>query len=110
MPTSKFVRDTAFNLAREDLALFLEEHEQDLLAIFREEMAQLDEDLPEEEVYIDLDMIGIGDMLLKAVLRTMSRFLRESSETPPPPRQHRHELRELSPAHTLLNKLKSTKR
>ncbi len=83
MPAPKFVRDNAFQLARQDLALFLEEHEDDLLNIFREEMQQLDHELPDEDVYIDLDMIGIGDMLLKAVLRTLRRFLTEAPPTVP---------------------------
>ncbi len=83
MPTPKFVRDNAFQLARQDLALFLEEHEDELLNIFRDEMRQLDAKLPEEDVYIDLDMIGIGDMLLKAVLRTLHRFLMEGPPVAP---------------------------
>jgi len=110
MPAPRIVRDQAFNLAREDLALFLEEHEQALLTIFRDEMQRLDDDLPEEEVYIDLDMTGIGDMLLKAVLRTLTRFLRETPEPPVKPRQHRHEVRRIKHTHTFLNKFKFTKR
>ena len=82
MLAPRFVRESAFNVARQDLALFLEEHEEDLLALFREEMQRLDDDLPEEEVYIDIDLVGIGDMLLKAVLRALRRFL---IETPAPP-------------------------
>lgn len=89
MPVPRFVRDNAFQLARRDLALFLEEHEEDLLSIFREEMQQLDHDLPEEDVYIDLDMVGIGDMLLKAVLRTLHRFLVETPSASPPLRRKR---------------------
>ena len=112
MPTSQFVRDNAFSLVREDLALFLEEHEPDLLTIFREEMEVLDEKLPEEEIYIDLDVAGIGDMLMKAVLHTLVRFLRQPvSATPPPkPRRYRRDLRRITPTHNLLNKLKRPKR
>ena len=82
MPAPRFVRESAFNVARQDLALFLEEHEEDLLALFREEMQRLDDDLPEEEVYIDIDLVGIGDMLLKAVLRALRRFLVETPASP----------------------------
>ena len=77
MSLRKKVRESAFNLARHDLAIFLEEHEDDLLAIFREEMQRLDDEIPEERVFIDLDMVGIGDTLLKAVLRALRRFLTE---------------------------------
>lgn len=75
------IRESAFNLARHDLALFLEEHEDDLLAVFREEMQRLDDEIPEENVFIDLDMVGIGDTLLKAVLRALRRFLTEEPGT-----------------------------
>ncbi len=92
MPTPKIVRDSAFELARLDLALFLEEHEDDLLTIFREEVQRLDDELPEEEVYIDIDMVGMGDLLLKAVLRAMQRFLRETSAPRPTSRRRRRRL------------------
>ncbi len=110
MPTSRVVRDSVLNLAREDLALFLEEHEQELLSIFSEEMQKLDDTLPEEEVYIDLDMAGIGDMLLQAVLRTLTRFLRETPASTPKPRRHRHEVSQVKRTHALWNKFKFTKR
>ncbi|HOT91508.1 MAG TPA: hypothetical protein PLJ78_12895 [Anaerolineae bacterium] len=82
MPLRKAVREKAFNMARRDLALFLEEHEDDLLAVFREEMQRLDDELPEEAAFIDLNMVGIGDMILKATLRALRRFLREVPENP----------------------------
>ena len=82
MPFGRTVRESAFNLARRDLAIFLEEHEEDLAAIFREEMQHLDDELPEEAVFIDLDMVGIGDMILKAALHAIRRFLLEVPEKP----------------------------
>ncbi|MEJ5311449.1 MAG: hypothetical protein WHX52_16935 [Anaerolineae bacterium] len=85
MPIRRAVRESAFNLARRDLATFLEEHEDRLLLIFREEMQQLDDRLPEEELFIDLNLVGIGDMILKAALRAIRRFLLEvpdKSSTP----------------------------
>lgn len=82
MPLGRAVRESAFNLARRDLAIFLEEHEDDLITIFREEMQQLDDDLPEEAVFIDLNLVGIGDMILKATLHALRRFLLEVPEKP----------------------------
>jgi hypothetical protein len=82
MPFGRAVRESAFNLARRDLAIFLEEHEADLIEIFREEMQQLDDDLPEEAVFIDLNLVGIGDMILKAALHAIRRFLLEVPEKP----------------------------
>ncbi|RLC62750.1 MAG: hypothetical protein DRI80_05670 [Chloroflexota bacterium] len=73
----RFVRETAFRLARRDLLQFIEEHEDDLLRIFREEMEKLDERLPEEQVFIDIRMVPLGEELLRAVLATLKRFLRE---------------------------------
>lgn len=82
MPLHKTLRDNAFNLARRDLAAFLEEHEDNLIAIFREEMQQLDDTLPEEKMFIDLDLVGIGDMILKATLHALRRFLLEAPDKP----------------------------
>ena len=73
----RFVRETAFRLARRDLLQFIEEHEDDLLRIFREEMEKLDERLPEEQVFIDIRMVPLGEELRRAVLATLKRFLRE---------------------------------
>ena len=72
----RFVRETAFRLARRDLLQFIEEHEDDLLRIFREEMEKLDERLPEERLFIDIRMVPLGEELLRAVMATLKRFLR----------------------------------
>ena len=73
-----FVRETTFRLARRDLLHFLEDHEDDLLHIFREEMVRLDERLPEEQMFIDIRMVPLGEELLKAVLATLKRFMQET--------------------------------
>ena len=73
----RFVRETAFRLARRDLLRFIEDHEDDLLHIFREEMEKLDERMPEEQLFIDIRIVPLGEELLQAVLTTLKRFLRE---------------------------------
>jgi len=73
----RFVREIAFRMTRRDLLRFLEDHEEDLLRIFREEMEQLDDRLPEEQMFIDIRMVPLGEELLRAVLATMKRFLQE---------------------------------
>ena len=77
MPMRRFVRETAFRLARRDLLRFIEDHEEDLLHIFREEMERLDERLPEERMFIDIRMVPLGEELLRAVLATLRRFMQE---------------------------------
>jgi hypothetical protein len=72
------VREAAFRLARRDVLKFIEDHEEDLLSIFREELKSLDDRLPEEEVFIDIRMVPLGEELLLAALETLKRFLRES--------------------------------
>jgi len=74
----KFIRDTAFQIARQDVALFLQEHEGELLQIFREEMQCLDDQIPEEAAFIDIKMVPLGDAILKAVVRGLVRFLTET--------------------------------
>lgn len=71
------VRETAFKLARHDLAAFLEDHEEELLIIFREEMQRLDDEIPEENLFIDIKMVPLGEAILKSALHAISRFLTE---------------------------------
>jgi hypothetical protein len=71
------MRETAFRLVRSDVIQFLDEHEQDLFTIFREEMQRLDDDIPEEKLFIDIHMVPLGEELLKAALNTIKRFLVE---------------------------------
>ncbi len=69
------MRETAFRLARRDLAQFLIDHEDRLLVIFREELRKLDDEIPEENLFIDIHLVPLGEMILKAVLRALNRFL-----------------------------------
>jgi hypothetical protein len=72
------VRETAFRLARGDILRFIEDHEDELLAIFREEIQNLDDRMPEEKIFIDIHMAALGEELLLAALEAVKRFLRES--------------------------------
>ncbi len=74
----RMVRETAFRLARGDILRFIEDHEEELLAIFREEIQSLDDRMPEEEIFIDIHMAALGEELLLAALEALKRFLRES--------------------------------
>ena len=74
----RMVRETAFRLARGDILKFVENHEEDLLAIFREELESLDDRMPEEEIFIDIHMAALGEELLVAALEALKRFLRET--------------------------------
>jgi hypothetical protein len=71
------MRETAFRLARHDLAMFLKDHEEELLHIFHEELERLDDEIPEESFFIDIKMVPLGEVVLKAALRAMTRFLTE---------------------------------
>jgi hypothetical protein len=71
------MRETAFRLVRADALAFLDDHEQEILAIFREEMDRLDRRTPEENLFIDIRMVPLGEEILRAALGTVRRFLRE---------------------------------
>jgi hypothetical protein len=71
----RFVRETAFQLARRDLARFLVDHEQEILLVFRDELQRLDDELPEESLFIDIRIVPMGEVFLRAALRALSRFL-----------------------------------
>jgi hypothetical protein len=77
MSLRRYVRESAFRLARQDLALFLEDHEEHLLHIFREEMQRLDDEIPEENLFIDIKMVPLGEAILQSALRAIRRFLTE---------------------------------
>lgn len=77
MGIRRLVRESAFWMARRDVAFFLQDHEADLLRIFREEMQRLDDEIPEEAIFIDIKMVPLGETMLKAALRAMTRFLLE---------------------------------
>jgi hypothetical protein len=71
------MRETAFRVARKDLASFLDDHEEELLRVFREEIQKLDDEIPEENLFIDIHMVPLGETVMKAVLRAVRRFLLE---------------------------------
>ena len=81
MGIRKMVRESAFNMARHDLAMFLQDHEDDLLRVFREEIQRLDDEMPEERFFIDIKLVPLGEMVIKAALRAMYRFLAEDTVT-----------------------------
>jgi hypothetical protein len=84
MGIRRLVRESAFNMARHDLAMFLQDHEDDLLRVFREEIQRLDDEIPEEGFFIDIKMVPLGEMVIKAALRAMRRFLTEDAVTGEP--------------------------
>jgi len=84
MGIRRLVRESAFNMARHDLAMFLQDHEDDLLRVFREEIQRLDDEIPEEGFFIDIKMVPLGEMVIKAALRAMRRFLTEDAVSEEP--------------------------
>ena len=77
MAMRKLIREIAFKMARHDLAMFLKDHEEDLLIVFREELQRLDDEIPEESFFIDINMVGLGEVILRAALEATRRFLTE---------------------------------
>lgn len=73
----RLIREVAFQLVRHDLARFLEDHEDELIMIFHEEIQKMDDAIPEESLFIDIKMVPLGETVLKASLRAIRRFLVE---------------------------------
>ena len=71
------IRNSMFRLARRDIIDFLDDHEADLLEIFRDELQAVDDSMPEEKLFIDIRMVALGEELMLAVLRALKRFMRE---------------------------------
>lgn len=77
MQVRKRLRNWVFNLVRKDIALLLQEHEQALLVVFREELARLDNEIPEEKLFIDIKMVPLGEVIIKSALQALTCFLVE---------------------------------
>jgi hypothetical protein len=71
------IRNSIFRLARNDVIDFLDDHEAELLQIFREELQAVDDRIPEESMFIDIRMVALGEELMISVLRALKRFMRE---------------------------------
>lgn len=78
----RFLRKTAFRILRRDIARFIEEHEPDLLRIFSEELQKLDDRIPEEQTFIDIRMVPLGQELMRAIFSGAKRFLTEKPGQP----------------------------
>jgi hypothetical protein len=76
-PMRSKIRNSLFRLARQDVIDFLDEHEAELLEIFREELQAVDDSIPEENFFIDIRMVALGEELMISVLRALKRFMRE---------------------------------
>lgn len=81
MGIQRRVRRRALKLAKAELARFIDENEEQLLRLFREELQRLDNSIPEEQVFIDIKMVPLGDAILRACLNALRRFLREDIAT-----------------------------
>ena len=70
-------RNSVFRFVRKDVIDFLDEHENILLQIFREELQAVDDSIPEENLFIDIRMVPLGEELMRAVLHALKRFMQE---------------------------------
>ena len=70
-------RDSMFRLARKDIIEFIDDHEEEIMRVFRQEMYRLDRQIPEENLYIDIRVVELGEEILKAALQTVKRVMME---------------------------------
>lgn len=74
-----YLREKFFSIARHELALFLKEHEEELLREFRQQIRLMDQEIPDEKAFIDVKMVPLGETILKASLDAIGEFLRNDS-------------------------------
>jgi hypothetical protein len=79
----RYLRNKLFSVARYELAAFLEEHEEELLHEFREQLRRTDEAIPEEESFIDVKMVPLGETIVKASLKAVREFLKGKASHAP---------------------------
>lgn len=78
MGIRQMASQAVFDLARPELANFLDQNEERLIEVFREEIQRLDDSIPEENLFIDIKMVPLGETILRACLNALRRFLREA--------------------------------
>lgn len=72
----RYIRNKMFTAAGHELAAFLEDHEEDPLREFRTQLQKMDDEIPEEESFIDIKMVPLGETILKASLIAIREFLK----------------------------------
>lgn len=72
------IREMIVKLVRDEFIAYLEAREDVLMRIFREEMDQVNQRLNHHS-YIHVQLEVVGEHLVGAILRTIKRFLMETS-------------------------------
>jgi len=73
----RVLRNTLFRLAKDDVREFIAEKEERLIQIFCEELDKIDDQIEEEQVFININMAALGKELMKGVFAALYRFLDE---------------------------------
>lgn len=73
----QYVRDLVVRLVREEILAYINDHEEDLIRIFNEELRTVDARNLNKHSYIDIHLAVMGEELMQAVLQTVRRFLNE---------------------------------
>ena len=73
----RVLRNTLFRLAKDDVPEFIAENEERLIQLFREELDKVDDQIEEEQVFININMAALGKELMKGVFAALYRFLDE---------------------------------
>jgi hypothetical protein len=74
----KLIREVLFRLIKEDLVQIMETRKEQLIQIYREEMKKLDDRTHEENLFVDVKMVPLGEEILRASIDAFTRFLRET--------------------------------
>jgi hypothetical protein len=73
----RVLRNSLFRLAKDDVREFIAENEERLIQIFCEELDKIDDQIEEEQVFININMAALGEELMKGVFAALYRFLDE---------------------------------
>lgn len=76
----RFLRNGIIKIAKQDVLDFLDEHEEQLVQYFLEEIQAVDQRMDEEKLFIDIRMKALGEELLRAVLKALRRFIVDFGE------------------------------
>lgn len=75
-----FLRNGIVKIAKQDILAFLDEHEDELIQYFLDEIQAVDDRMDEEKLFVDIRMKALGEELLRAALRAVRRFVVDFGE------------------------------
>lgn len=77
MALPRLVRNSLLRLAKDDILEFLAENDDALIQYVREELDNVDERMPDEQIFVDIRVAALGEEMVRAVLTALVHFIED---------------------------------